>query len=99
MQISTLFGTHSSDTEKWTCQEHFGTNIGVLRGCFSVKETGKDHRASSLVNKIDGGAVPQFPSPGNLEQVYTCGHMHLLLIRHKPLRSVACLVFSFFPIF
>ena len=28
------------------------------------------------MNKMDGGAVPQFPSPGNPEQVYTCGHMH-----------------------
>ena len=51
---------------------------------------------SNLVNNTDGGTVPQFLSPGNPEQVYTCGHMHSLLIRQMPLRLVACLLFSCF---
>ena len=45
-----------------------------------------------MVNKADGRAVPQFPSPGNPK----CGHTHLVLIRHKPLRSDAYLLFSCF---
>ena len=43
---------------------------------------------------MNGAAVPQFLSPGNTEQVYTCGHMHLLLI--GLIRSVACLLLSCF---
>ena len=36
----------------------------------------KNHRAASLVNKVDWGAVPQFLFPGNPGPVYTCGHLH-----------------------
>ena len=76
MQISRHFGTHLLDTEQWRCQEHFGANIDFRRVCFSVKETRKNHRDSSPVNKMDCGAVAEFPFPGIPKPVYTCGHMH-----------------------
>ena len=50
--------------------------ISTYVGFFSVKSTGKSHKDSSPVNKADWGVVPQFPIPGNLELVYTCGHLH-----------------------
>ena len=59
MQISSLFWAHPVDTEQWHCQEHFQAHIDVWRDCISVKQTGKRYKNSSLVNKVDLGAVPQ----------------------------------------
>ena len=94
MQIICLFGAHPVDTENWHCQQHFGANIDVWIDCFFSKITKK--KSQSLVYTADCGAVPQFPFAGNPEPVYTCGHQHCHEIyRHKPLRSVACLLFHF----
>ena len=76
MQISRLFWAHPVDTEKWQCQEHFEAHIDVWGDLFSVKQTGKSHRDSSLVNKVDLGAVQQFQFPENPEPDYTCVHLH-----------------------
>ena len=52
MQISRLCWVHPVDTEKWHCQEHVEAHIDAWRGCFTVANTGKGHRDSSLVNKV-----------------------------------------------
>ena len=61
-------------------------NNGTAKNSFRLKTTSgeivfqsskqESHRDSSMVNKADWGAVPQFLFPRNPGPDYTCGHLH-----------------------
>ena len=61
-----------------------------------MKITGKSHKDSSLVNKVDWRAVPQFPFRRYPEPVYICGHLHCYAQASKIGCMFAFLMFCFF---
>ena len=93
MQISRLFGHTLQTLKNGIAMSSLGlTSTSGDIVFFSVKQAGKCHRDSSLVNKTDYGAVPQLPFPGNPEQV-TC------FVMIKALASQIGCMFAFLMFF